>query len=112
MQLDRDDLIEGLRDVVRQAHEHNVAGASIRIVGGAALRLAYFDRSTTADIDAQIEPMDALTPIIADVARRRGWPTDWLNNNALPERTLRLLDQMVSVGLPDKPRFPQTPDFT
>lgn len=83
MQLDRQDLIDGLREVVRAAHEKGITGVSIRIVGGAALRLAYFDRDTTADIDAQIEPMDRLEPIIEGIARDRGWRSDWLNNKAV-----------------------------
>jgi predicted nucleotidyltransferase len=83
MQLDRQDLIDGLRDVVRAAHENGMTGVSIRIVGGAALRLAHFDRDTTADIDAQIEPIEELLPIIETIARDRGWPNDWLNNKAV-----------------------------
>jgi hypothetical protein len=83
MQLDRQDLIDGLRDVVRAAHENGITGVSIRIVGGAALRLAHFDRNTTADIDAQIEPIEELTPIIETIARDRGWTKDWLNNKAV-----------------------------
>ncbi len=83
MQFDREDLIEGLREVVREARARGITSVSIRIVGGAALRLAHFDRDTTVDIDAQIEPMDPLTPIIEDIARDRGWPTDWLNNKAV-----------------------------
>lgn len=50
-QLDRDNLIHGLRDLVSLAHKHGIQGISIRIVGGAALRLAHFERTTTADID-------------------------------------------------------------
>lgn len=83
MQLDRQDLIDGLREVVRRTHEQDIRGVSIRIVGGAALRLAYFDRATTADIDAQIEPIAQITPIIEEIALDRGWPTDWLNNEAV-----------------------------
>ncbi|WP_343924674.1 hypothetical protein [Rhodoglobus aureus] len=82
MQLDRDDLIEGLRDVVRAVHEQKLSGVSIRIVGGAAPRLVHFDRDTTADIDACIQPMGQLQPIIAEIAAVRGWPSDWLNNSA------------------------------
>jgi hypothetical protein len=83
LQLDRDDLIDGLREVVRQTHEKGIKGVSIRIVGGAALRLAYFERATTADIDAQIEPIAQITPIIERIAFDRGWPTDWLNDEAV-----------------------------
>jgi hypothetical protein len=187
LQLHRQDLINGLREVVRQTHEQGISGVSIRIVGGAALRLAYFERATTADIDAQIEPIAQITPIIEQIARDRGWPTDWLNNeavgfipawgqtvdwepifdddnvsisvapvdallamklnaarpgrdtediakllalnqvgsvdavesmfeafypgDALPSRTIALLDQMFAVGLPSLPEPPETPDF-
>ena len=83
MQLARQDLIDGLREVVRAAQKQGISGVSIRIVGGAALRLAHFDRETTADIDAQIEPMDHLVPIIEAIARNRGWRSDWLNNKAV-----------------------------
>ncbi len=80
--LDHDDLIEGLRELIREAHAQGLSGVTIRIVGGAALRLVHFDRDTTVDIDAQIAPLDQLQPIIDRVAANRGWPPDWLNNNA------------------------------
>ena len=82
MELDRQDLIDGLREVVRRAHAQGVRGVSIKIVGGAALRLAHFDRETTADIDAQITPLATITPIVAAIARDRGWQADWLNDQA------------------------------
>ncbi|MBH0082751.1 hypothetical protein [Salinibacterium sp. SWN167] len=82
MQLERDDLIEGLRDLVRAVQERQLSHFSIRIVGGAALRLAHFDRDTTADIDARIHPIEPLLPIVAEIATARGWPHDWLNNSA------------------------------
>lgn len=62
--LDLNDLVSGLREVVKRAHEAGIRDVSIRIVGGAALRIAYFERATTADIDAQIQPLDQLEPII------------------------------------------------
>lgn len=83
MQLEREDLIDGLRELVREAHAQGLTGVAIRIVGGAALRLAHFDRDTTVDIDAQILPLDQVQPIIGQIAGRRGWPTEWLNNNAV-----------------------------
>lgn len=82
MQLDREDLIDGLREVVHRAHAEGVLGASIKIVGGAALRLAYFDRETTADIDAQIAPLDSIAPIVRSIALERGWQPNWLNDQA------------------------------
>ena len=80
--LDLDDLVSGLREVVKRARETGIRDVSIRIVGGAALRIAYFERATTADIDAQIQPLDQLEPIIRQIASERDWPADWLNDKA------------------------------
>lgn len=80
--LDRDDLIDGLRDLVGRARAAGVVGATIRIVGGAALRLAYFDRPTTVDIDARIEPYEKIEPLTRQIAEERNWPEDWLNDKA------------------------------
>ena len=54
--LDRDDIISGLRDLVDELHAAcEVAG--IRLVGGAALVIRYFDRRTTGDLDSlHIQP--------------------------------------------------------
>ncbi|MEO6200504.1 MAG: hypothetical protein ABIX44_04990 [Cryobacterium sp.] len=80
--LDRDDLINGLREIILRAHQQNITGVSIRIVGGAALQIAYFDRPTTADLDAKIEPLDTVIAIAEEIARERDWPLDWLNDKA------------------------------
>ena len=37
MRLDRDDLIDGLRELIREAHAEGLKGVTIRIIGGAAL---------------------------------------------------------------------------
>lgn len=60
--LDRDDIISGLRDLVS---ELRAAGeiAGIRLVGGAALALRYFDRGTTQDLDT--------------LHIRPGWTSPW-----------------------------------
>ena len=80
-QLDRDDLIRGLNAVIAKLR---AAGqpAGIRIVGGAALALRYFDRRTTADIDAHLLPEEPTLQAAVEVALERGWPTDWLNSSA------------------------------
>ncbi len=83
VQLDRDDLIDALRELIQEAHIEGLTGVTIRIVGGAALRLAHFDRDTTVDLDAQLAPLDQLQPIIDRMATSRGWSPDWLNNNAV-----------------------------
>jgi hypothetical protein len=79
--LDRDDLIRGINQVIEKLR---AAGqpAGIRIVGGAALALRYFDRRTTTDIDAQLRPEAPILMIATEVADENGWPHDWLNSNA------------------------------
>jgi hypothetical protein len=48
--LDRDDIIAGLRDLISELRSAGEI-AGIRLVGGAALALRYFDRGTTRDLD-------------------------------------------------------------
>ena len=49
---DRDLLEEGLRQLVTRLRESGTR-SGIRIVGGAALALRYFERESTVDIDAR-----------------------------------------------------------
>lgn len=79
--LDRDDIIGGLRDLVA---ELRAAGevAGIRLVGGAALALRYFDRGVTQDLDSlHVNPGsdEAIETAAAIVAERRGWDAAWIN---------------------------------
>jgi hypothetical protein len=79
--LDRDAIIAGLRDLVS---ELRAAGeiAGIRLVGGAALALRYFDRGTTQDLDAlHVHPgSDESVAVAAErVANRHGWDAHWLS---------------------------------
>lgn len=54
--LTRDDMIDGLSEVIRRLHQRG-AHATIRIVGGAAMMLRYFeDRRVTPDIDVEPHP--------------------------------------------------------
>jgi len=82
VRLDRDDLIDGLRDVVARARREGLAGVTIEIIGGAALRLAYIERATTVDIDARLAPEAQLAPIIREIAAERAWPENWVNGDA------------------------------
>lgn len=78
----RDDMIDGLTEVIRRLHERD-ARATIRIVGGAAMMLRYFeDRRVTPDIDASIHTDADLSELVREIATRRGWPPDWLNTAA------------------------------
>lgn len=79
--LTRTDIIDGLRDLVAELHlSREVAG--IRLVGGAALVIRYFDRRTTGDLDSlHIRPGsdDAVLAAAARVGDRRGWSAGWFS---------------------------------
>jgi hypothetical protein len=79
--LDRDDIITGLRELIVELRAADQV-AGIRLVGGAALALRYFDRGTTQDLDSlHVRPgSDAeVAAAAARVARRHDWDPAWLN---------------------------------
>ncbi|MBX3067102.1 MAG: hypothetical protein KF867_01550 [Cryobacterium sp.] len=81
--LDRNDILSGLRDLISDLRSTGHK-AGIRLVGGAALALKYFDRNTTQDLDAlHVSPgTDSVVSAAASrVAKSRGWAPDWLNFN-------------------------------
>ena len=79
---DRDSLIDGLNDLVERIHAAGIGPVRISIVGGAALALSHMDRRRTVDVDARLDPHDALVRIAELIAIERDWPADWLNSNA------------------------------
>lgn len=77
----RDDILSGLRDLIAELHAAGEA-AGIRLVGGAALAIRYFDRRTTNDLDAlHVQPGsdDVILAAAARVGARRGWDAGWFN---------------------------------
>ncbi len=79
--LDRDDIITGLRELVAELRAANEV-AGIRLVGGAALALRYFDRGTTQDLDSlHVRPGsdEVVAAAAARVAQRHDWDPAWLN---------------------------------
>jgi hypothetical protein len=80
--LDRDSLIAGLNELVERVHAAGISPVRISIVGGAALALSHIDRRRTVDVDARLDPHDALVRIAGRIAVERDWPADWLNSNA------------------------------
>ncbi len=81
--MDRSAFLEALAEVAERLHRRG-AVARIYVVGGAAMALAYDAERVSHDIDSVI--MDGCGPLIEvvrEVARERGWPTTWLNDQAV-----------------------------
>lgn len=79
--LNREDIATGLTDLIAELRAASEI-AGIRLVGGAALALRYFDRGTTQDLDSlHVRPGsdEAVAAAAARVARRHGWDEAWLN---------------------------------
>lgn len=77
----REDLLGALRDLIIELRARGET-VGIRLVGGGALALRYFDRRTTNDLDAlhgRPDSDDAVTRAAQSVAERRGWDQTWLN---------------------------------
>lgn len=70
---------ELLRDLDAELQRMGLA-ASIFVVGGAAMALAYNTDRASADIDATFEPRDAVLDAAAVVARRRNLEKNWLSD--------------------------------
>lgn len=77
--LSRDDIARALSMLASELNARGVS-ATIQIVGGAALALRHFDRSTTRDIDSSIRFADAavFNDAASRVANRLGWDRDWI----------------------------------
>jgi len=81
--LDHDTLLDALGDLVRRLRERRVS-AGIRLVGAAAIALAYdHDRPETRDVDAYLTPAGLILEVATSIAEERGWKTDWLNTKVV-----------------------------
>ena len=79
---DRDGLIDGVQQLIAKLRDSG-SPTGLRIVGGAALALRYFERESTVDIDAR--PIGDAEVVLAAgraIAEENGWPEDWLNSKA------------------------------
>lgn len=95
--LNRDDIITGLRELIAELREAG-EDAGIRLVGGAALALRYFDRGVTQDLDAiHVRPGndEAVAAAAARVARRHDWDSAWFNFAATRADALPILGRAV-----------------
>jgi len=81
LSLNRADLLEALQELIHELRARNVSG-EIRIVGGAALSLSYFERDVTQDIDVmnvQGGDNEAVAEAAQSVASRLDLNDNWLN---------------------------------
>jgi len=81
LSLTRADLLEALQELIRELRARNVRG-EIRIVGGAALSLSYFERDVTQDIDVMNVrggDNEAVADAARSVASRLDLNDNWLN---------------------------------
>lgn len=81
LSLNRADLLEALQELIRELRGRNVSG-EIRIVGGAALALSYFERDVTQDIDViNVRGGDngAVAEAALSVASKLDLNANWLN---------------------------------
>jgi hypothetical protein len=78
--LDRNALMASLSELVAALRLRGITGR-MQIFGGAALALCHFDRGTTVDIDARLRFDADVQESVALIAERRGWGSDWLNDD-------------------------------
>ena len=76
---DRDDILGALDELVGMLVAAP-GGPHIRIVGGAAIAVRFTRDATTTDVDALYGSAPEVEAAARRVARRRGWPDDWLND--------------------------------
>lgn len=78
---DREDIVDALGELVevlasRETKPH------IRIVGGAAIAMCHTRDATTTDVDALYGSDPDVEVAAVEIAQRRGWPDNWLNDKA------------------------------
>jgi hypothetical protein len=82
---DRSALLAALEELARRLVDVDI-GASIRIIGGAAIALTVNPtRTATRDIEVVITPQSAADPVldvVREIATASGWPADWLTDAA------------------------------
>ena len=88
--LSASDIREAFEDLAQRLAHRGVA-ARIYVAGGAAMALMYDEQRLTRDVDASISAgYDEVMGAAHDIARERGWPTTWINEQATmympPER--------------------------
>lgn len=78
---DRDAIIKALSSVAEDLESKGI-GAEIRLVGGAALAIKYFERALTTDVDAALNPETAILKSAQQFAFGEEIQQTWLNSDA------------------------------
>ncbi len=80
----KNSLEDAFRELSRELRWRQVR-AHIYVVGGAAMALGFDDGRYTMDVDVLIrEGHGPVVDAVRRIARRRGWPDTWLNEEAVP----------------------------
>lgn len=80
LQLSREQILQGLRDIDEEARSRGVL-IDLAVYGGAAMALAFDLRQATKDVDAVVRGSpDLVREVVRRIALDRGWPEDWLND--------------------------------
>ena len=69
-----------LLDIVAAKLDERGVDATIIVAGGATMGYVYGARPSTRDIDALLQPKEAVLAAAAEVAEAEGLPADWLND--------------------------------
>lgn len=69
-----------LLDIVAAKLDPRRVDATIIVAGGATMGYVYDARPSTRDVDALVQPKDAVLAAAAEVAATEGLPADWLND--------------------------------
>jgi hypothetical protein len=78
--MDKESVIQLLKELNTRVGALGIH-AELFIVGGAAMALEFDSQRTTSDIDAIIEPRNAVLSEATNMAAEYGLPTDWLNDS-------------------------------
>jgi hypothetical protein len=81
MSLNIKDIRAAFTDLNEQLAKMKQIG-EIGLCGGAVMCLVFQAREATKDIDAIFEPAQAIRAAVEKVAKKRGLPSDWLNDAA------------------------------
>ena len=69
-----------LLDIVAAMLDEREIHATIIVAGGATMGYIYDARPSTRDVDALVQPKDAVLAVAAEVAETEDLPADWLND--------------------------------